>query len=536
MTASQDHLLIVMADQLTAKALGCYGHPTAISPHIDRLAACGVRFNTAYTSSPLCTPARIAFMTGQYVSRCGGYDNAAYLPTTTPTFAHYLRLLGYHTILCGKMHFVGPDQLHGFETRLTEDIYPADFDWIPNWQQPDARINAWYHNMSSVKQAGVAAITNQLAYDDRVGASSLAAIYDYACSARDRPLCLVSSFIHPHDPYATRQQYWDLYEGVDLPPPNVPRPAASANDPHNLRLEQMLAVDTVALNDAEIAAARRAYFGNVSYIDAWLGRLQAALAECGMAENTTILFTADHGDLLGEFGLWYKMSFREWACRIPLIIANPRHFTPRVVEPAVSLVDVLPTLVALADMDAAMSTATATVTESLAPAAGLAGRNLVPLCGGDAGRDHAVSEYLAEGTHAPMLMLRQGQYKYITCPTDPVQLFDLTTDPDEQHNLAGDAQFATVMRDFARQAEAHWRAVGHAAGMAVTDVGAMTAAVIADQNRRRAIHAALTRGAYHSWTYTPPARGAAPVYSERNLTDYDTTARYPRPRPFPVDE
>ena len=172
-TVNKDrNIVIVMADQLTALALGCYGNNEVKSPHIDRLASEGVRFDSAYSSSPLCTPARYAFMTGQNISRCGGYDNAAYMPATMPTFAHYLRLMGYRTCLSGKMHFVGPDQLHGFESRVTTDVYPADFGWVPDWTNPDDRIDLWYHNMSSVKQAGVASITNQLSYDDEVGHES----------------------------------------------------------------------------------------------------------------------------------------------------------------------------------------------------------------------------------------------------------------------------------------------------------------------------------------------------------------------------
>ena len=185
------NILIVMADQLSALALGCYGNPDVKSPQIDRLADEGAIFDAAYSSSPLCTPARYAFMTGQNISACRGYDNAAYMPATMPTFAHYLRLMGYRTCLSGKMHFVGPDQLHGFEERVTTDIYPADFGWVPDWRNPHERIDLWYHNMSSVKQAGVASITNQLAYDDEVGAQALRVIYDHARSEDERPLCLV---------------------------------------------------------------------------------------------------------------------------------------------------------------------------------------------------------------------------------------------------------------------------------------------------------------------------------------------------------
>ena len=399
----QQNLLIIMADQLTAKALGCYGNEAVVSPNIDRLASEGVLFESAYSSSPLCTPARYAFMTGQNISQCGGYDNAAYMPATMPTFAHYLRMQGYKTSLAGKMHFVGPDQLHGFEERLTTDIYPADFGWVPDWENYHERIDLWYHNMSSVKQAGVASITNQLAYDDEVGTQSMKAIYDHARSEDERPMCLVSSFIHPHDPYATRQKYWDLYEGTDIPLPSVSRPPADQQDAHNKRLEKVIDLDAVDISDQEIIDARRAYYGNVSYVDEWVGKLRTTLDECGMADNTTIIFTSDHGDMLGEFGLWYKMSFREWSCRIPMIVHNPKRFDARRVTQPVAQVDVLPTL-----MDLAQEGSDGGMPEEIDP---LNGRSLVPLCDGDASGDpdSCVSEFLGEGAGAPMLMIRRGQ-------------------------------------------------------------------------------------------------------------------------------
>ena len=503
------NILVVMADQLTALALGCYGNTAVKSPQVDRLAEEGVVFDAAYSSSPLCTPARYAFMTGQNISACGGYDNAAYMPSTMPTFAHYLRLLGYRTCLSGKMHFVGPDQLHGFEERLTTDIYPADFGWVPDWHHPHERIDLWYHNMSSVKQAGVAAITNQLAYDDEVGAQSLRAIYDHARSEDERPLCLVTSFIHPHDPYATRQQYWDLYEGVDIPLPSVPRPAQQ--DAHHARLEKVIALDAVDISEQEIINARRAYYGNVSYIDEWLGRLRAALAECDMADNTTIMFISDHGDMLGEFGLWYKMSFREWSNRIPLILYQPGSLQPRRVAAPVAQVDVLPTLVEIA--------AEASGLERPQPIDPLQGRSLLPLSRGDATQDPGacVSEYLAEGTAAPMLMIRRDQYKYISCSTDPEQLFDLENDPNELENLTSHP----LLQAFRNEAAAYW------------DSEAMREKVIRDQDRRRAVHAALRHGRYQGWDFNP-ARDASQEYtrSHMDLTRFDIVSRYPRPEAF----
>jgi choline-sulfatase len=164
---NQPNILILMADQLTAGALPCYGNRTALTPHIDALAAAGVVFDSFYCNSPLCAPSRFSFLAGQLPSRIGAFDNAAEFPAAVPTFAHYLRGAGYQTILSGKMHFCGPDQLHGFEERLTTDIYPADFGWTPDWSRPAERPG-WYHTMDSVTQAGPCTRTNQIDFDDEV--------------------------------------------------------------------------------------------------------------------------------------------------------------------------------------------------------------------------------------------------------------------------------------------------------------------------------------------------------------------------------
>lgn len=523
MASKPRNIVIIMADQLTARALNCYGNQAVISPHIDSLAESGVRFQTAYCNSPLCTPARYAFMTGQYISDCGGYDNAAYLPSTMPTFAHYLRLMGYQTILAGKMHFVGADQLHGFETRLTTDIYPADFGWVPNWHEPEARIDLWYHNMSSVCQAGVAAISNQLTYDDEVGACSLRAIYDQARTTDPRPFCLVSSFIHPHDPYAARQRYWDLYQTSDIELPRVPRPAPEHNDPHNLRLEKVIDLDAVSLTDQQILNARRAYYANVSYIDEWVGRLVGTLDECGLRDNTVVMFVADHGDMLGEFGLWYKMSFREWSSRIPMILSGPGIEAGGVCTTPVSQVDVLPTLVDIASHDNGEP-----VPAQIDP---WRGDSLLEVLADPAAHDQriVVGEYLAEGTSGPMLMLRQRDLKYIRSQPDPEQLFNLHEDPEEQRNLAGDREAASDtgeligrLRALRRFADLHW------------DSEALKAQVIRDQDRRRAVSAALRIGSHTGWDYQP-RRDATQEYtrSHLDLTRFDIQSRFPRPRPFP---
>ena len=510
--AKRNNILVVMADQLTAMVLGCHGHPLAHTPHLDAVAAGGVRFDAAYTSSPLCTPARYAMMTGQNISRCRGYDNAAYIPATMPTFAHYLRLMGYRACLSGKMHFVGPDQLHGFEERLTTDVYPADFGWVPNWHEPDERIDLWYHNMLAVKQAGVAAISNQLAYDDEVGAAALRAIYDQVRGTDERPLCLVTSFIHPHDPYAARQRFLDLYD--DLPMPAVSATTPGVDDPHWRRLRRALNVEALEVSDDDVQLARRAYLANVSYVDEWLGRLLAALAECGLTETTTVVFTADHGDSLGERGLWYKMSFHEWSCRIPMVIANPSVVQARAISAPVTPVDVLPTL-----LDVAHAGTGAAIPDAIDA---LDGHSLWPAF---SSRDTPLpertvaSEYLAEGTGAPMLMLREGTFKYTRCQTDPEQLFDPASDPHELTNLASATTHADRMDAFRATADAQW------------DADAVKADVVQEQERRRAVHAALAIGKQQAWDFQPMVNAAnSYTRSHMDLSVADNNARFPRPR------
>ena len=165
---SRPEILVIQADQMTALVLSAYGKPYAITPNIDKIVERGTTFANSYCNNPVCGPSRASMMTGRLPSDVGVYDNGAEFLPSEPTFAHYLRMQGYKTALAGKMHFVGPDQLHGFEERLTTDIYPPDFGWTPDYRKPGERIDWWYHNMGSVTGSGVAEITNQMEYDDEV--------------------------------------------------------------------------------------------------------------------------------------------------------------------------------------------------------------------------------------------------------------------------------------------------------------------------------------------------------------------------------
>ena len=221
------NILFIMADQMAAPMLPFYGPSPIKLPNLSRLAAQGVVFDSAYCNSPLCAPSRFTLVSGQLPSKIGAYDNAADFPADVPTYAHYLRRLGYRTALSGKMHFCGPDQLHGYEERLTSDIYPADYGWAVNWDEPDVRPT-WYHNMSSVLQAGPCVRTNQLDFDEEVVFKAQQYLFDHIREDGDQPFCLTVSMTHPHDPYTIPKAFWDLYDDADIPLPDNPGPASNS--------------------------------------------------------------------------------------------------------------------------------------------------------------------------------------------------------------------------------------------------------------------------------------------------------------------
>lgn len=505
---TQPNIIVIMADQLAPHFTGAYGHPVAKTPNLDALAKRGMRFDAAYCNSPLCAPSRFAFMSGQHISRIAAYDNASEFKASVPTFAHYLKSLGYRTCLSGKMHFVGPDQMHGFEDRVTTDIYPADFAWTPDWEAPDERIDKWYHNMQTVKESGLAHATFQIDYDDEVAFAARRWLFD---AARDRalgnaaPFAMVASFIHPHDPYVARPEWWNLYSDDDIDMPAFV-PAPEDQDPFSRRLMDGIEASYVPLSEEEVRRARRAYLANVSYFDSKIGALVQTLEETGALDNTIIIVTADHGDMLGERGLWYKMNFFEHSARVPLVMAGPGVLVGAVPN-AVSLVDLLPTFIELAGGDLTML------------GEPIDGRSLVPLMRGDEDPvDEAIGEYCAEMTGYPVIMIRRGPLKYIHCDSDPPQLYDLGADPLETRNVAADPDYAAAALDFAAEVAARW------------DGEALRTRIIATQKSRRALHAAMEAGASESWDYNPPS-DASQQYV-RNHMDWTVAASRYRYPPF----
>ena len=482
------NILILMVDQLNGTLFPDGPAEWLHAPNLKRLAERSRRFRNCYTASPLCAPGRASFMSGLLPSRTRVYDNAAEFASDIPTYAHHLRRAGWQTCLSGKMHFVGPDQLHGFEERLTTDIYPADFGWTPDYRKPGERIEWWYHNMGSVTGSGTAEITNQMEYDDEVAHFAKMKLYDLARGHDPRPWCLTVSFTHPHDPYVARKEFWDLYEDCDHLDPQVGEMPYEAHDPHSRRILDANDRGNFEVTREDVRRSRRAYFANISYLDAKVGEILDVLEATG--QEAAILFVSDHGDMLGERGLWYKMSFLEGSARVPMMIAAPG-IAPGLDLTPVSNIDVCPTLCDLAGVD--MS--------EIAP--WTTGESLVPLGRGGARDTPVAMEYAAEGSYAPLVALRQGRWKYTACTLDPEQLFDLEADPHELKNLAGDPAHAGTLERFRAEAAARW------------DLAAFDAQVRESQARRWVVYEALRQGGYYPWDWQPVR-----VASERYMRNH----------------
>ncbi|MFD0859255.1 choline-sulfatase [Roseovarius aquimarinus] len=471
----QPNILFIQVDQLTAQSLRAYGDKVCHAPNLDRLADSGMVFETAYCNFPLCAPSRFSMAAGQLCSTIGAYDNAAEMPASVPTYAHYLRAEGYQTALSGKMHFIGPDQHHGFEKRLTADLYPADFSWVPSWGNEGKRDT---NDSRGVVVSGICERSVQIDYDEEVTFKAIRHLYDMARAGDERPFFLQVSYTHPHEPYLCRKEYWDLYEGADIPLPHVPALPAKQHDAHSQRLLRDFGMLDTRFADEDIARARRAYYGSISFIDAMVGQILDTLDALGQSENTAIIFSSDHGEMLGERGMWFKKHFFEPALRVPLIIKAPNVDSGRCATP-VSLVDLLPTFMGLATAPGWSS--------NVEP---LEGCDLTALVGEPADLERPIyAEYLAEATTAPILMIRRGRYKCIASTDDPPLLFDLRDDPNERVNLALSKAHAELLGQFQSEIAQRWNSAD------------LTHLVKLSQRRRRKVLEGYVFGEMPRWNH-----------------------------------
>jgi choline-sulfatase len=354
----------------------------------------------------------------------------------------------------------------------------------------------------------VCAASMQTDYDDEVAFHAARKLRQIARRPGDQPFLLCVSFTNPHDPWEIPRRYWTRYSAEEVDLPAVPSIPLERADPHSRRLRAMYGVDAAGLDDAQIRRARHGYYAAISYLDERIGQVLDALRDSGLEERTTVLVCADHGEMLGERGLWYKMAFFEPSARVPLLVRRPGGVGRRVREP-VSLLDVAPTLLELAGV----------------PGDGLEfdGVSLAgALAGGVLERGPVLSEYHAEGVQAPAAMVRSGRHKLIVSGEDPELLYDLGADPMELHDLVAPGGCEPVVAELRATLDAR------------LDLDDIERRVLVSQRERRLVSRALRRGRPTPWDYQPPGEAAVSYIRNReDLYELQRRARLDEPGSAP---
>jgi choline-sulfatase len=372
-------------------------------------------------------------MTGRYASSIGVYDNGSPFATDEPTVAHRLAVRGYETVMAGKMHFVGPDQFHGFERRLTGDIFTAGFGML------HGRDGKVHDHARAYATAGVAETTRDMAFDEDVHARSLAYLGQ---RTDERPLFMLVSYQLPHQPLLVPQAWWDAMEGVDIPLPDLPENLESLYTPMDCWLNYFHGVQNHPVRDPEvIGGARRAYCAMVAAVDRRLGELLDAVD----LDRTAVIFTSDHGDMLGELGMVQKRSFRQWSSRIPLVVALPggAHAGERC-DRAVSLLDVASTVLGLAGAEDSPDSDGASLLDALEERA-------------ESGRT-VFGEQHVEGVRAQCYMAVKGNRKYVCVEGHSEHLYDLSTDLNELRDLASEPSHEAALVEMRRSVHTRFNA------------------------------------------------------------------------------
>jgi choline-sulfatase len=332
----------------------------------------------------------------------------------------------------------------------------------------------------------------QTDYDDEVAFQAQRKLFEVARHRPGQPYFLFVSFTNPHDPWEIPRRFWDLYRRDEIDDPAVPALPLDEADPHSRRLRVMCQVDQAGVTAEQVRRARHGYYAAISYLDERIGQVLGALRESGLEDRTTVLFCADHGEMLGERGLWYKMSFLEQSARVPLIVrragssaASGSAAGARVTQP-VSLADFAPTVLELAGLPA----------DAIAgPGDGFSLADSVS--GGGGAPDHpVVSEYHAEGVQAPSAMIRSGRHKLVVSLQDPDLLYDLDADPLERHDLSAAPESVPVIARLRAELERR---------LDLADIGER---VRASQRERFLVSAALRQGRPTPWDHDPPYEAA----------------------------
>ena len=414
-STGRPNLLYIHSDQHNPAVIGCYGDPLVQTPNLDSLAAQGTLFTNVYCPSPVCVPSRMSMLAGQYPSDIEVWTNSHILDSGIPTFAHAMGAAGYHPVLIGRMHGLGPDQLHGYAERLVGDHggnYPgsgaAPKNLRGSLQQSGPGQSSYQVHDEDVTAATVNYL-DQLGVQKRAGLSA-------------EPFCLSVGFMLPHSPYVARQEDYELYQDVMTLPRN-PEPFSDALHPYFKWWREWGGLINVP--ESEILSARTAYWALVTRMDVMIGEILTALRKNNLAENTLIIYSSDHGDQVGEHGLWMKRTFYEPSVKVPAILS-----WPGALPEGVQCDRVLSSL----DLNATMLEAL-----GAPPLPNARGRNVLELLrhGDTEWEDLAFSEYC---TYEDCLhrMIRRDEWKLNYYHGQEPQLFNLTEDPDELEDRAQD--------------------------------------------------------------------------------------------------
>lgn len=431
------NILFLLSDQHNALVAGYAGDPYVRTPNLDRLAVRGTVLSNGYCASPLCVPSRMALLSGRYPDATGVFSNNQSLPSDVPTVAHALTLAGYETALCGRMHFVGPDQRHGYTRRPIGDFTATYLGREnPNCGQVWSGTTGQHRRVIEKSGPGLSGV---MAYDEAVTAAALAYLRG---PPQDQPWFLTVGWYGPHCTYCCPRPLFDYYMDI-LPPPDCPEDFAATC--HPAVRNWMDKRDVLSVDPEAVRRARAAYYGLVELTDRHLGRLLESLDQTGQTGNTLVCYTSDHGDCIGHNGLWWKSNFYEGSARVPCVFAHPG--TVRAgdtIDAPTSLLDLAPTFIAAAGAD------------PLPRPDGMALN--AQLAGTPAPADRAVLSMLGDRKgDSPSAMIRQGSWKLVDHAVyETPQLFNLETDPTEQQDLGTDPGHAAVRDALRQQLRERW--------------------------------------------------------------------------------
>lgn len=417
------NLLVIMSDEHQGRAMGCAGHGFVKTPNLDRLAAQGTRFTNAYTPSPICVPARASFATGNYVHEIRNWDNAMPYTGETRGWGHALQDKGVRVESIGKLHYRRDEDDTGFDAQHDpmHVVNGVGMVW-GSIRREEERQSRPGRMLGQHIGPGTSPYTD---YDERVTAKTKNWLADHAES--DQPWCLYVGLVAPHFPLVVPQDFFDLYPPGSIPEPKLRLQDGYKRHPWAEKQNGLMDSEGKFASAEERQAAFAAYYGLVSWLDHNIGQILDQLEALGLSEDTTVIYTSDHGDNVGARGLWGKSNMYQESTHVPMIAVGP-NYDVGTCETPVSLID-------LSAEIAAHFEAPLVVSDGIAPLSKIAASAPDP-------EREVFSEYHAAGAVSAAFMLRKGRWKYHYYVGFEPELFDLETDPEEVHDLARDPAYA----------------------------------------------------------------------------------------------